>query len=632
VLTWRSASRIGISALAVLVAAGLAARAEASWSLVWSDEFNGSTLDTGTWSYDIGTGCPDLCGWGNNGLEYYRSQNVAVTGGNLVITARTESYGGASFTSGKIHTRGKRTVLYGRVEMRAKIPTGGGMWPAFWMMPEDAVYGGWAASGEIDIMESANATTSVGGALHYGGQWPDNTSTSGSYSLGGASFADDFHVYAVEWEPDAIRWYVDGTLFMTRTSAQWYSDGAPGDPRAPFDQPFYIILNAAVGGNYTGCTDPGCITASFPQPYLIDYVRVYEDIQNTLPVVAITAPAPGATLPPGDITITADASDADGTVSTVEFYNGASYLGADTTAPYSFTWSSVTDGCYEIVARVLDDLGGASTDAVDVTVGAGCGQVPYLGEPFALPTRIEAEDYDVGGEGVAYHDLDATNNGGQYRPGEGVDLETCSDTGGGYNVGWTDPGEWLEYTIDVPSAGQYTLDARVASQSSGGIFRVAVDGVDKTGGVTVPVTGAWQNWTTVTTTVGLAAGIQTLRFEIESDGFNLNYLDLLVDVSGAPDGGAAGHHELAACQPNPFTSSTVIRYVLPRAETVHLRVFDVSGRLVRTLVPGERMPAGPQQISWDGRDGSGRRVRSGVYFYRLDAGSFSDTKRVTLVH
>ena len=97
--------------------------------------------------------------------------------------------------------------------MRAKIPTGGGMWPAFWMMPQDDVYGGWAASGEIDIMESANGTTSVGGALHYGGSWPDNTSTSGSYSLGGANFADDFHIYAVEWEPDEIRWYVDGVLY-----------------------------------------------------------------------------------------------------------------------------------------------------------------------------------------------------------------------------------------------------------------------------------------------------------------------------------------------------------------------------------------------------------------------------------
>ncbi len=631
-MNWRSVARIGVPALAILLAGGLVAPAEASWSLVWSDEFNGTTLDTGNWSYDTGTGCPSLCGWGNNELQYYRSQNVTVSGGNLVITSRAESYGGASFTSGKVHTRGKRTVLYGRVEMRAKIPTGGGMWPAFWMMPQDDAYGGWAASGELDIMESANATTTVGGALHYGGTWPSNASTSGSYSLGGANFANDFHIYAVEWELDAIRWYVDGVLFMTRTSAQWYTNTAPANPRAPFDQPFYIILNAAVGGNYTGCTDPGCITASLPQQYLVDYVRVYEDIPNALPTVAITTPAWGATLPAGDITITADASDTDGAVATVEFYNGASLLGADTTAPYSFTWNSVADGCYEIVARAVDNLGGSSTDVVDIAVGAGCGQVPYLGQPFGLPTRIEAEDYDDGGEGVAYHDQDASNNGGQYRAGEGVDVELCTDAGGGYNLGWLNAGEWIEYTIQVPAAGDYTLDARVASQSAGGNFHVAFNGTDKTGQMTVPVTGGWQNWTTITTTVSLAAGAQTLRVVVDSNGFNFNYLELLGDfATGVPDPGTTVGHALRPCYPNPFRSATIIRYELSRAEAVHLGIYDVSGRLVSSLVSGEQVPAGPQQAAWDGRDENGRAVPAGVYFYRLEAGAFSDMRRVTLI-
>jgi beta-glucanase (GH16 family) len=616
-MSWRKVARIGVPVLAILLAGGLVAPVEASWSLAWSDEFNGTTLDTGNWSYDIGTGCPSLCGWGNNELQYYRSQNVTVSGGSLVITSRAESYGGASFTSGKVHTRSKRTVLYGRVEMRAKIPTGGGMWPAFWMMPQDDVYGGWAASGELDIMESANGTTTVGGALHYGGTWPSNTSTSGSYSLGGANFASDFHVYAVEWEPDAIRWYVDGALFMTRTSAQWYTNTAPGNARAPFDQPFYIILNTAVGGNYTGCTDPSCVTATLPQQYLVDYVRVYEDIPNALPAVAITAPAWGATLPPGTITITADASDADGSVTTV---------------PYSFTWNSVADGCYEIVARAIDNLGGSNTDVADIAVGAGCGQAPYLGQPSALPTRIEAENYDAGGEGIAYHDQDASNNGGQYRPGEGVDLEPCSDAGGGYNAGWLNVGEWIEYTIHVPVAGDYTLDARVASQSAGGALHFTFNGVDKTGEMTVPVTGGWQNWTTITTMVSLTAGTQTLRVVVDSNGFNFNYLDLLGDfATGVPDPGTTVGHALHPCYPNPFRAATTIRYELTRAEAVHLAIYDVSGRLVKALIRGEQVPAGPQQAAWDGRDENGRAVPTGVYFYRLEAGAFSDTRRVTLI-
>ena len=159
-------------------------------------------------------------------------------------------------------------------------------------------------------------------------------------------------------------------------------------PRAPFDQDFYIILNAAIGGNYTGCTDPGCITANLPQQFLIDYVRVYEDIDNIAPTVSITSPSPGATVPAGDITINATASDEDGSVVTVEFYNGQTYLGEDSTPPYTFTWTSVADGCYAIVAKAIDDLGGSGTDTVDITVGAGCGQEPYPGTPRICPARF----------------------------------------------------------------------------------------------------------------------------------------------------------------------------------------------------------------------------------------------------
>ncbi len=609
----------------------IAAPASAAYSLVWSDEFDGASLDAANWTPDIGNGCPSLCGWGNNELEYYRAENVAVTGGNLVITAKAETYGGCSFTSGKIHTRGKRSFLYGRIEMRAKLPTGGGMWPAFWMMPQDEVYGGWASSGEIDIMEAANGTTEVGGALHYGGGWPDNVSTSSSTSLGGANFADDFHIYAVEWEPDAIRWYVDGALFSTRTSAQWYSDGDPGNPRAPFDQEFYIILNAAVGGYYTGCTSPSCVTADLPQQYLVDYVRVYQDIDNFAPTVTITAPAAGSNPPAGDIVITADAADADGAVATVEFYDGATLLGADTTAPYAFTWSAVPDGCYRIVVRVIDDLGGVGTDEADITVGAGCGQTGYYGDPFVLPTRIEAEDFDVGGEGVAYHDADAGNSGGRYRTDEGVDLEICYDTGGGYNVGWIEAGEWMEYAVDAPLTGEYVVETRVASLSSGGVFRLEFDGVDRAGDVQVPGTTGWQNWATVSTTVNLTAGVQTMRFVAVTDGFNLNRFDFVDFTPTDVPGPRAAGHVLHPCHPNPFNPATTIVYELGSPATVDLDVYDVSGRLVRTLVAAEAVGAGRHEVRWDGRDESGKAAPAGVYFYRLDADGYSETRRMALV-
>jgi beta-glucanase (GH16 family) len=605
--------------------------AHATWSLVWSDEFNGTSLNTGDWNYDVGTGCPSLCGWGNNELEYYRAENVAVSGGNLVITSRAESFGGAGFTSGKITTKNKRTFLYGRIEMRARIPTGGGMWPAFWMLPQDAVYGIWARSGEIDIMEAANSTTSVGGTIHYGGSWPNNTYSGGSYSLGGANFANDFHIYAIEWEPDEMRWYVDGALYYTRTSSQWYSDGAPANPRAPFDQDFYIILNAAVGGNYTGCTNAGCITASFPQEFLVDYVRVYEDIANAPPMVTITAPGSGSVLPAGDITIDATASDPDGSIARVEFYDGFAYLGEDTAAPYSFVWTSVPNGCYQLVARAIDNLGGFATDAVDVTVGAGCGQLPYLGSAFVLPTRIEAEDFDAGGEGVAYHDVDAGNNGGQYRPPDGVDIEACSDTGGGYNVGWLAAGEWLEYTVSVPTAGDYRFDVRVASLSTGGSFHLIFNGINQTGPVAVPVTGGWQTWTTVPATATLAAGTQVMRFVADTDGFNLNYFDVATVPTAVGRGGRPAVAALHPCYPNPFNPATTIRYDVQEDVPVTLAIYDVAGKRIRTLVDEQSSDAGRYELTWDGRDQRGQVVASGVYFYRLDAGGFSETRRMVLL-
>jgi beta-glucanase (GH16 family) len=618
----------GALAILLLLVAATVAPVSGAMSLVWSDEFDGTSLNTGNWTIDIGDGCPDLCGWGNNELEYYRAQNVSVAGGYLTLTARDEYYGGRHFTSGKVHTRNKQFFLYGRIEMRAMIPTGGGMWPAFWMMPQESVYGGWAASGEIDIMESANATDWVGGALHYGGSWPDNTSTSAAYSLGGANFADDFHIYAIEWEPEEIRWYVDDVHYATKYSWQWYSESAPENDLAPFDQAFYIILNAAVGGNYTGCTETSCVTADLPQEYVIDYVRVYQETGNQAPDVAVTYPTEGDNPPAGDIIIAATASDADGVVTTVEFYDGATYLGEDTTAPYSFTWTSVDDGCYSIVARAIDDEGTFSTDTADITVGSGCGQAPYFGSPAVLPTRVEAEDYDAGGQGVAYHDTDAGNNGNAYRS-EDVDIESCSDAGGGYNAGWVREGEWLEYTLDVPVPGEYDIDIRVASLSAGGVFHLEFNGENKTGDVIVPITGGWQSWETVSATVTLSPGTNLMRFVPTVEGFNVNYFDFGTRTGVAES--LAGERLLRPCHPNPFNPTTTISYVLPEPATVTLAVYTPTGRLVRSLVRGEVMAAGAHEVVWDGRNESGQVVATGVYLCRLDAGQRSEAGRMVLV-
>ena len=241
------------------------------WTLVWSDEFNGTALDAAKWSVQVGDGCDlGICGWGNNELQWYQADNIQVAGGLLTITARVEEAGGRDYTSARIRSLGKGDFLYGRIEARAKLPLGKGMWPAIWMLPTDEVYGGWAASGEIDIVELVgHEPTRVHGTLHYGGPAPANQNSGDHFDLSSGTFADDFHLFAVEWEEGEIRWYVDGALYQTQTS--WNSTAAPFP--APFDQNFHLLMNVAVGGNWPGNPD---LTTPFPQTMEVDYVRVYQ--------------------------------------------------------------------------------------------------------------------------------------------------------------------------------------------------------------------------------------------------------------------------------------------------------------------------------------------------------------------
>jgi beta-glucanase (GH16 family) len=244
------------------------------FSLVWSDEFNGvdgSSPDSSKWTYDTGGN-----GWGNNELEYYtsRTQNVQIKAGNLVITAQQETYTGPdgvtrNYTSARLKTQGLFSQAYGRFEARIKIPAGQGMWPAFWMLGNNITSVGWPTCGEIDIMENIGKEPgTVHGSLHGPSTVSHTSDATAPFTLpAGQNFADDFHLYAVEWEPGTVRFYVDATLYATFNQAQWPAGGTWA-----LDHPFFIILNVAVGGNWPGPPDA---TTVFPQQMLVDYVRVY---------------------------------------------------------------------------------------------------------------------------------------------------------------------------------------------------------------------------------------------------------------------------------------------------------------------------------------------------------------------
>lgn len=236
------------------------------WELVWNDEFTGTEIDRRKWGYDTGG-----TGFGNNERQYYsdEAENAYVQDGNLVIEARDDSYMGLPYSSAKLQTLVLAEWQYARIDIRARLPYGQGIWPAFWMLPARAKYGSWPASGEIDIMELlGDEPETVYGTLHY--RSASGHQQSGTrYTLPEGTFADDFHVFSLIWETDSIRWYIDGMLVQEQT--EWHTTAA--DYPAPFDQKFYLILNLAVGGNWPGYPDE---TTEFPQRLWVDYVRVYQ--------------------------------------------------------------------------------------------------------------------------------------------------------------------------------------------------------------------------------------------------------------------------------------------------------------------------------------------------------------------
>jgi beta-glucanase (GH16 family) len=247
------------------------------WNLVWEDEFTGTTVNTANWGYDIGAG-----GWGNNELQYYTSrvENAAVANGSLKIKALEESYSGSNYTSARMVTRNKVSFAYGKLEARIKLPTGQGIWPAFWALPEESYYGGWPYSGEIDVMELiGNLPARVYGTDHASNNG-GLVSSGGNYNLPTGIFADDFHTFKVEWEPGIIRHYCDDVLYHTNTQASL------GANPWPFDRPFHILLNIAVGGNWPGAPNA---TTVFPQTMEVDWVRIYQKLEDLIVIGPVLA-------------------------------------------------------------------------------------------------------------------------------------------------------------------------------------------------------------------------------------------------------------------------------------------------------------------------------------------------------
>lgn len=535
------------------------------WTLVWQDEFDGNEIDRSRWSHVVAGG-----GFGNNERQFYTDdrRNSWVENGQLVIQAQREARDGHEYTSAKLHTQGKGDWQYGRFEIRAKLPEGRGIWPAIWMMPSDYHrYGRWPTCGEIDIVEIVgHEPGTLHGTLHYGQPWKN----SGAHTVlpGGRKFSDDFHVFALEWGPGFMKWLLDGRVYQTQDD--WYTSHPGARWPAPFDQPFYLQLNVAVGGNWPGYPDG---TTKFPQRMVVDYVRVYR-FNGEYPAVEDRSAAPplDRRRPP----------QADGNY----IYNGGFGRGMDDWKFQAMEGAGATTRVEQGVCRIEVAQPGSARASVrliqnpiDLARGAvyriefdAWADAPrdievflgkasqhwdnYSGErAVRIGTKRERHGFTFkmrrGDDPVARlafgmgdraglvhladvrlartNDVVATGVDGvtrieadEFDESQGVQTQGCSE--GGENVGWIEAGDWMDYLVDVPRAGRYRIELRYASLQGG---RAVV----KAGSTAVATavllgTGDWQAWRTHAQTIQLAAGRQKLRIECEQAGYNLNWLQL----------------------------------------------------------------------------------------------------------
>lgn len=236
------------------------------YNLIWADEFDGTAVNPAFWTFETGTGTN---GWGNNELQYYREDNTSIVDGHLVITAKKQRFGNSAYTSSRMVTKGKKAFKFGRIDIRAALPKGQGMWPALWMLGTNIDVVSWPACGEIDIMElTGDLPQRVLGTVHFGADVSQHRYLSQSkYLTGNDNFHDAFHVFSINWVADKIEFLVDNEVYHTITPAS-----LNGEPY-PFNKPFFFVFNVAVGGNLPGAPDA---TTPFPQSMIVDYVRVFQ--------------------------------------------------------------------------------------------------------------------------------------------------------------------------------------------------------------------------------------------------------------------------------------------------------------------------------------------------------------------
>ncbi len=553
--------------------------AQSCFELVWSDEFNiPGKPDSTKWTYEVGNNNGN-----NNESQYYtkRIENARIEDSALIIEARKEAYSGFQYTSARINTYANNlSWKYGKIEARMKLPYGQGIWPAFWMLGKSYYNGiGWPACGEIDIMELIGGGEGKDDKVYATLHWADANNNYASYGksmqLNQGIFADTYHTFSLEWNETTIKCFLD--------EIQYYIIDITPAALSEFKNNFFIILNLAVGGNWPGYPSASTV---FPQKFYIDYVRVYQlnkapEIKGESLVVKAEKNLKFATIESNDFTyewsVPEDAQIISGQgtyaidvdwgctsgsvtcnlITKCDNYNlefpvllddleiigkkqvkenelNINYSIPQTLeASYAWTLPESVSSTTNLDTNVVFLNWGTQDGTIKVMVDNVCGfdsasinvsilkQLPYPNaeEPHIIPGTIESVYYDMGGEGIAYHDKELKNLGTGIRLNEGVDTEAND---GGYNVGWTEPGEWLEYTVSVASSKKYDAEIRIASPNTTGKFKISFNGQDRTGTISVPSSGGWAAFKSIfLNDIQLYDTDTLMRVSMVSSGFNL---------------------------------------------------------------------------------------------------------------
>jgi hypothetical protein len=350
-------------------------------------------------------------------------------------------------------------------------------------------------------------------------------------------------------------------------------------------------------------------------------------ISNKAPFIQITSPEDSAKYTsPATVKITVNAADVDGSISKVEYYNGAAKLGESSKSPFTFVWTNVTKGSYLLSATATDNSG-LTTLSDTVKFSVVLPELPYDTIPYPIPGRIEAENYDLGGQGIAYYDLSSGNKFNIYRFDD-VDVGKCNDTTGGYAIGNFQLGEWVQYTVNVTKEADYDIEFRVNSTSANSAISLLVDSVDVTGKLVVPTTGS-SGWTSIVKKdIPLTAGKKILKLIPLAEFANINYIAFSPSAAEDVDKYTEvmpKDYKLYQNYPNPFNPATNIKYDVPKNSYVLIKVYNILGKEISTLVKQEKS-AGSYEVHFDGS-----RLSSGIYFYTIRVGNYLNTKQMVLI-